>query len=842
MVNMFKGIWSDLVYAARSLAKARAFTSVCIVSLGIGLAPVIAVPYISRIPKMPPPGVNTAGLVEVITTTNQSRPAANSWSYPDFMDLRNPDTGIAIFGWATAPNEITLPGGRKMAMYPMYVSSDYFKTIGVTLARGSGFEGQGFERTTDAVVILGYRFWQNDLSSDPEIIGKTLKLDNVPYVVVGIAPEQFQGHLGMQGRAMFVPLERYPDLLTDSNARFDRSKEWLHIHGRLSQGVSVAQASAAVAGITSQLAKEYPSTNELKAGAVEAYDSLGVLDRSQFRVVQTVALTLTGAVLLVVCLNLSGMMQVRSAMRERELSIRQAIGASRLRLARHVLAEALLLAAVGGTLASLVLFNAPSLFSRFSGQPIPPQVQNALKIDLSMLAICIGLCLVTSLIFGFLPAVRFSRPVIISVLKDEAGAGGLRVGRVHRFTAALQIAIAVPLLVLGGISLDRVRSTAIADLGFESDLLYAAPLELDAGPQAPTAAEVDFRIRSLRDNLAKANGIASATVADGLPLDFRGRGTTVSLQAEPNGAPTPVRVQVTRVGDGYLNTMGIPLLTGRDFSGDDSAGAEEVTIITKPLADRLFPNAGAGEAIGKRLTFGAANGDTPPRTLTIIGVTGDFPTSQMSTDRPQLLMPLAQQSDIRPKSITTDESGNRLADLMLIARSAAGERPQKITAALENVVRELDPQFPRDRIVTGVSLRKKSMDDFLTQSAVAGVTGSVILMLSALGIYGVVGLMVAARTREIAVRVALGASRPRVLRMILFDVVKLTSPGVAVGLILTAALVRLNGERFGIPLSDVETLAYVVGAAIAILVAVLASLAPARRAASVLPMVAMRSE
>ena len=178
------------------------------------------------------------------------------------------------------------------------------------------------------------------------------------------------------------------------------------------------------------------------------------------------ALTLTGAVLLVVCLNISGMMQVRSAMRERELSIRQAIGASRLRLARYLLVEAALLAAVGGTLASLVLFNAPSVLSRLSGQPIPVEFQNALKVDLSMVAICIGLCLLTSLVFGFLPAIRFSRPVIISALKDDAGGGGFRVGRVHRFTAALQVAIAVPLLVMGGISLDRVRSTAAADLGF----------------------------------------------------------------------------------------------------------------------------------------------------------------------------------------------------------------------------------------------------------------------------------------------------------------------------------------------------------------------------------------
>src|SRR5262245_36315158 len=226
------------------------------------------------------------------------------------------------------------------------------------------------------------------------------------------------------------------------------------------------------------------------------------------------------------------MMQVRSAMRERELSIRQAIGASRLRLARYLLAEAVLLASVGGTLASLVLFKAPTVLSQLSGQPIPVEFQDALKVDLSMIAICVGLCLLTSLVFGFLPAIRFSSPVIISALKDDAGVGGLRVGRVHRYTAALQVAIAVPLLVIAGISLDRVRSTAIADLGFESNLLYAASLELDAGPEPRTTGNINFQIRSLRDNLAKAGGIASATVADGLPLDGRGRGTTVSLQPE----------------------------------------------------------------------------------------------------------------------------------------------------------------------------------------------------------------------------------------------------------------------------------------------------------------------
>jgi hypothetical protein len=447
--------------------------------------------------------------------------------------------------------------------------------------------------------------------------------------------------------------------------------------------------------------------------------------------------------------------------------------------------------------------------------------------------------LATSLVFGFLPAIRFSRPVIISALKDDAGGGGLRVGRIHRVTAALQVAIAVPLLVMGGISLDRVRATATADLGFESDLLYAAPLKLDvAGGE-----NARFQIRSVRENLEKASGVASVTVADGLPLDFRYRITRVSLQTEADVAPNFVSVQVTRVGDGYLKTMGIPLLRGRGFTADDRTGAEMVTVISKTLADQLFPNGDAAEAIGRRLTFGPAGTEEgAQQTLTIVGVTGDFPTSQMSAERPQLLLPLAQHPDIRGNSVPVNDDRGGGPAVMLIARSAPGEQPEKLTSAIENVVRELDPYFTPTSIVTGAWLRQNSMRDFLTQSAVAGMAGGVILMLAALGIYGVVGLMVATRTREIAVRVALGASRRRVLGMILFDVVKLVMPGVGIGLILTAVLIRLNGENMGIPLSKVESLAYVAGAAIAILVAVLAALVPARRAASVQPMVAMRSE
>ncbi len=833
---MFSSIWRDLVHAGRSLARARAFTLVCVVSLGIGMTPVIAVPYAAHVidTAMTPPAVRTEGLVEIFTPALGPREAANNWSYPDVMDLRAADTGMAITGWANGESQYSVEtprGVETQSVTTKFVSANYFGTFGVTLARGPGFDDAADDPLrSEPVVIVGYDFWQNRLGADPDVIGRRLLLDGVAHVVVGVAPE-----LAFDERQIFMPIEQHP-LLRDRSpdtdkVRSDRSHGWIHLHGHLSPDVTVAQAGAAVSAVTSRLARAYPATNEFTSGAVAAYDPVGVLQRPQFRILQTVALTLTGMVLLVVCLNISGMMLVRYAMRERELSVRQAIGASRRQLIQSLLSESLILAGLGGTLAALVLFNVPRIVMWLSEAAVPVQLQQAMRVDAYMLAVCVGACLVTSLMCGWFPALRFSRPSILSSLKDESGVGGIRAGRIHRLTAALQVAIAVPLIVMAGVSVDRVRATAMNDLGFAADHIHAAQLGLDGVAEDVAA----FRIRSARDTLAQANGVSSVTVADGLPLDFSGRGSRIALQTTPDVAPRFVRVHVTRVGDDYLGTMGIPLLQGRGIVADDRAGAELVTVISTTLAENLFPDADAAEVIGARVVFG--DDEKAGRTLTVVGVTADFPTSQMSTERSQLLLPLAQH--LAPT-------------VFLIARSAAGEPAETIAAALENTVRDLAPDdasaiatgdgIRYARVVTGTWLRENSMRDFLTQSMVAGGAGGVILALSALGIYGVVGLMVATRTREIAVRVALGASRRRVIGMILFDVVKFVTPGIAIGLMLTVVLVRLNSENMGIPLSNVEHAAYVAGAAIAMLVVVLAGLAPARRASSIQPMIAMRPE
>jgi predicted permease len=833
MTNTLERVWRDVKYAGRSLAKARAFTFVCVVSLGVGMTPVIAVPYLTRILRMPPPEIDTNTIVEVVTTRNGPHAPANNWSYPDFTDLRDANTGMTLIGWSAGESRIaadTANGKQNDPVPTLFVSANYFPTMGVTLAKGPGFT----EKAAEPETILGYSFWQNRLVSDPEIIGKVLTFDDVRYRVVGIAPDQFTGHLGFMGKQLFLPLERDPRVRAAQNKgtdiRADRGTSWINIHARLSPGVGRSQASAALFAATAHLAKQYPKTNEFISGSVEPYYAGGALERSQNLIAESVAMTLTGAVLFVVCLNISGMMQVRGAMRERELSIRQAIGASRGQLIQYLLSECLILAGLGTVIASSVIFNLPTLVTRLTGQTLPPLMFDALRVDWSIIAICAGICLVTTLLFGWLPAARFSRPVILSAMKDDAGGGGFRVGRVHRVTAALQVAVAVPLLVMGGISLDRMRTTAFSDLGFASDLLYAAPLKVEAGATKTGEAIV----RNVSDTVARANGVASETIADGLPLDFMGRPALVALQAADNAARSFIPVTVTRVGDGYLDTMGIRLLRGRAFTTNDRANAEKAAIISTALAGKLFPNTDAANALGHTLTFGAD--DRTQQTLTIVGIVGDFPTSQMSTAREQLLVPLAQQPS---------------ATVFVIVRSLPGEPANKLTAVLENAIRDLGADVTQDvrtgdglpyaKVVTGVWLRQNSMRDFLTQSMVAGAAGGVILMLAALGVYGVVGLTVATRTREMAIRAALGATRRRLLGMILFDVVKFSTPGVIIGTLLTVALIRVNSEKMGIPLSQVESVAYVAGAAIAVLVAVLASLAPARRAASVQPMVAMRS-
>jgi predicted permease len=811
----------DLIHAIRSLAKARAFTFVCVASLGIGMGTVIGFFILLRM-FGPPAGFNPDGMVELLVTSKVGGPT-EMWSYPDYADLREANTGLTITGWTVGDSNYRMPKGGAKRVPTMYVSANYFETVGVKLARGAGFDASVDEDSSERpVVIIDTDFWNDTLASDPEILGKTITLDRVPHVVVGIVPDGFHSHMNQDEVAwahLWIPLRQHPRLQADNSLRFNRDIDWVHIHGRLSPGVSIERANAAVAGIMSGLSARYSAGNEFKSASVEPYLAVGARSRGNFSRIRTRFLGMAGLVLLVVCLNISGMMLVRSAMRERELSVRQAVGATRGQLIRYLFSEALVLATLAGSLASGLLVGVPALAIRlFSGEPIPPEF----KPDAPIFAVCIGLCLVTSLLFGLMPALRFSRPSIVSALKDDVGGGGRQVGRVHRLAAAIQVGLAVPFLVSGGVLLDHVRTTATAELGFQPTGFLAAPLHLKG--VADTDERATLLLRNAKENLARTHGITSVGLADALPLDFRSRVLSVSRLDEK----TPVLVRPTRVDEGYLTTMGIKLIRGRGFTAQDGPGTELVAVLTESAAVRLFPNS---DSLGERISFTLE--DETTKVVKIVGVITSLVGSQMSIprERAQMLLPLSQHP---------------VSSVFVLARNIEGNGAMPgvaaaLAPAFRDALRDLHPDYNASSIITGEKLIKDSKNDMIGQFALTSVAGGVALTLAALGIYGVIGFMVAMRKREIAVRLALGATRERVLGTILTDVVKLVAPGVALGVVGASVWVRNSYLSF-YSLGGVEPLVYTVGAAIAICVAVLAGLGTARRAARVEPVVAMRSE
>ena len=829
----------DLAHAIRSLAKERVFSLICVMSLGIGMGAFVALVTFGRAIMSPARGIDTNGLTELLILPHGPLRAKagvwalEPWSYPDFQALRDADTGVAITGWTMGSSQFGEPAPDQTTsrVATLYVSANYFQTFGVTLARGAGFDSAVDDTpSAEPRVVLSDAFWRSRLSSDPEIVGKPVTIDGIPHVVVGIAPPGFLGHFHLfeaPASLVFVPLERHPRLRGNASLREDRTVDWVRIHGRLTPGVDLARANGLVSAVVSGLAQRYPATNQHKAVTVEPYSSLGAVGRRESRRVLGILLSLSGAVLLIVCMNISGMMLIRGASRERELSIRAALGAGRRRLLQHLFFEAILLAAAGAALSAFVLFGIPAIAGWYLSVPIPPEMD----LDAPGVAIAALLCLVVSVLFGLLPAVRFSRPNLMPALKDEVGGGGGRTIRVHRIAARVQIAVAVPFLVISGVMLDRVRT---AEFGFATEGLAAARLPVPAG----AARDVEFSLRRVRDNLQQASGVRAVAMADGMPIDFDSR----QFRAAAPSREKFVTVHVTRVGENFLDTIGARMRRGRTITADDRIRSAPVAVISEPLAALLFPNS---EPIGARIVL--ALQENREEEFTIVGVSADFATSQLTTERPQVLLPLPVLSGADPAK----------ADLLprtvqLIARGAPGDEP-KLKAALEGALRDLgvesQPGVAFSGIVTGAELVDKSNGDLVAESTAVAVAGGLVLVLAALGIVGVVGFMVATRTQEIAVRMALGSTRSRVFGMMLADIVKLVTPGVAAGLVLGAVLIRSMENVMGTPLTlgptplgVMEPLIYAGASTIAVVAALLAGLSAARRATTVQPMAAIRSE
>lgn len=829
IMSTLQSIRRDLIHALRSLAKEKTFTLVCIISLGIGMGAVVGFSTFTRAMASPAPGINPAGLTEVLLLPEGPLRekagvwALDEWSYPDYQAIREANTGLDIIGWAQGDSDYGDPVSDQKApparVATMYVTSNYVRTLGVTLSRGTGFDANDDSPSAEPRVIVNHDFWKSRLNSDPDIIGKSIKINGALHTVVGVTAENYHGHfhfLQSPGSLILIPFEQHPRLKEKPGLRDDRTAEWVHIYGKLQPGVDITQARARVSAVATGLAARFRSTNEYKAATVEPYFPIGAKGRPNFRTVLSVIFGLMGVVLLIVCVNISGMMMVRGTTRERELSIRSALGADRRTLIQHLFFEAIVIAFMAGGLSTLVLFGIPAIGAWYLGIPVPPVV----AFDVTNAVIAAGMSLLVSVLFGLLPALRFSRTDLLPALKDDAGGGGTQTIRMHRVAAMVQIAVAVPFLVVSGTMMDRVRT---ADYGFPILGLAGAKIPATVVKEKDPAA-----IRTVRDNLRQASGVKSVAIADGMPIDFDYR----EFRMANPGKTKFATAHITRVGENFLETVGAKLLRGRTITAEDRTMDARIAVISEPLARQLF---GDSEAIGQKVT--ATLEESRDEEFTVVGVTGDFASSQLTTTRLQILVPL-------PDSLAPT--------VHLIVRGDRGSEPQ-LKSALETALRSLGveplPGVAFPGIVTGQDLDEKSKGDLIAESTAVGIAGGLVLILAALGIVGVVGFMVATRTREFAVRMALGSTRRRVFALMLSDTVKLVVPGIAGGLLIGAVLIRTMGDVMGTPLyvgpeplGAMEFVIYAGASAIAIVVALFAGLPAARRATSVQPMAAIRAE
>ena len=821
----------DLRFALRSLAKTPAFTLIAILSLAVGIGVNTAFFTVtSAVWVRPVPGVNgTDRMVEVLSTSDGRE--FQEWSTANFRDVREQTWAVdwpidELAGYKTKDGSLITDGSAERVRV-MYATENYFGVVGVTPFRGRGFlpDENGLPGQ-HMVAVVSFDMWQERFGGVQDIVGRTITLNRDLYTVVGVTPEEFKGHRALeQGTDVWVLLAEHPFLAADEYTPWmDRAAQWILTVGRLRPGATIDGANAALDTVFARLERDYPESNEGMGARAKSFGPFPAMNREADMIMLAAMIALVGLVLLIICGNVAGMVLARCTTREQEIAVRMALGSSRGRVVRHLMVETLVLAAVGGTLGILMAFWGTAAISARFASPIV--VSAGLRPSAEVLGVSIALTLATAIVFGLFPALRFSRPDLVSSLKDDAGSGGRRVSRVHQIAASAQTGVALLFLVIGGLFLRAVVVNDQKDLGFEPQNLFvvsaqptrAAPLDL-ALEGYQTLDEVEVFMRGLRESVASLPGVTSMSFSDGIPLDLVGNFTRVSRADRPDEEGGQVFVEFTRITEDFFPTIGTPILRGRGVEFMDQASSEPVAVITQALADQLWPEE---DALGRRLRFRLA-GESKVA-FTVIGIVGRVGTSQPSRDEPHVFVALRQQFQSR-----------------ILVAVRGDSNPAVLAESLRSAVAAADSGLPVPPIVTSESLVARSTESQKLSAAAASGLGVLALILSAIGVYGVIAFAVANRTREIGLRMALGATRERILGAILVDAVRLALPGLLVGIFLAAGLaVVIRSELFG--LAPLDPISFGVPMIVLFAVVLLASLLPARRASGIQPMDALRSK
>jgi len=821
----------------RSLLKRPGFTVIAVLTLALGIGANTAIfSVVSATLLRLQPVSDPERLVFVF-----NGPAGSVFSYPDYAAMRDQNNvfdGLVAWGGITASlnsnDQTDLVTGA-------IVSGNFFDVLGVRAQLGRAITTED-DKTPGAhpVAVISQGLWQRRFGGDANVVGRQLLLNGNAFTVIGVLPAGFDGlQLGVT-RDLYVPLmmqatmrppragysgEMNPDLLQTRGIR------WLFSVGRLKPGVSAVQAQSSLALIAKQLEEAYPQTNRGRTASISALsESDDPAGRRQLSSVARLLMGVVGIVLLIACANVANLLLARSSARTKEIAVRLAIGATRWRIVRQLLTEGVLLAALGGAAGLLLAWWTTRSLSAppppTGALPITPQF----SIDLRVLLFTLGLSLIAGVVFGLAPALRASRPALIPALKDDAAAffERTRVLSLRNLLVITQVALSVVLLIAAGLFLRSLRQAQTIDPGFDAEKIVTLPLNINL--LRYTRAQGREFYRQVVERVEAIPGVESASLAriaavsggsSVRSLLIEGRaGSDNQFRSEGAGAAPGDNESVSSnvIGPRYFQTMGIGLQQGRDFNAQDTEDHPRVVVVNEAFVRRHFPSE---DAVGRRISFNGPEG--PWREIVGVVRTSKY-LSLGEVPTPVAYLPLQQ---------------NHETGMTLHVRSSVA--PSSIVGSIRNEVQALEKNLPlgnpermSDRVAN--SLYAARMGAILL-----AVFGGLALLLASIGLYGVMSFAVSRRTRELGIRVALGARPGDVFRMVLRQGMTLVIAGLVVGLGVAAAVTRLLASfLYGVSTTDAVT--FTVIPLLLTLVALLACYLPARKATKVEPLVALRYE
>ncbi|HKY05517.1 MAG TPA: ABC transporter permease [Blastocatellia bacterium] len=807
----------DLRFGMRRLAKSPGFTVVALLLLGLGIGANTAIfSVVNSVLLRPLPLKDPDRIVEVWevnplkgwTQANVAPANLQDWQeqnqvFEDMAAYMGSDTkeaGIRNF---------SLTGrGEPERVQAVGVSANFFSVLGVEPAHGRAFLPEENWEGSDLVVVLSSGLWQRRFGKDPEVVGQTIHLNGRPRTVVGVMPEGFD--FPTKRADMWIPLGLNPKDIPGL-----RRPHFFKVIARLKEGVSIEQAQAEMNSIAARLEEQYPDTNtQMGVG-------LGSLQEFLVGETRPTLLVLLGAVafvLLIACANVANLLLARAASREREIAIRSALGASRLRLVRQLLAESLMLSALGGALGVLIAVWGLDVLVSLAPQNIPRL--NEVGLDSRALGFTVSVTFLTGLIFGLLPALQSSKPDLNETLKDggRKGAGGLRSRRSLSALVVSEVALSLVLLIGAGLMIKSFVRLQQVDPGFDPENILSFKLSLP-GVRYPKPENAITFYESLTERLRALPGVKAAGMSDHIALEGYAWTSDFTIEGRP---PEEYGVEVRHksIDPGYFETLGLSVLKGRNFTTAENRSGPGIIIINETLARQHFKDE---DPIGKRIKFSKPERQSPWRT--IVGVVSD--EKQDGLDKPvrqEIYEPLFQ---------------NLRYSMTVVARTTGD--PQGLIGAVRGEVQSLDKDLPIYDVSTMEQIIASSVTGKRFTMTLMMIFAAVAMVLAAVGLYGMMSYSVTQRTHEIGIRMALGARRADVLRLVIGQGMTLVGGGICLGLAVAFALTRLmENLLFGVSATDPAIFAII--AAVLVSVALLASYIPARRASKVDPLTALRYE